>query len=87
MRNTECRQKATIRTTPKRKRKTHGCDPLLSALPKEDLEALARAYDSVLAKHRLPAVSASHQDGPQNQIESNAAIEKGDAVESTIETV
>jgi hypothetical protein len=53
----------------------HIRDPLLSVLPKEDLEALAEAYNSVLAKHRLPAVSTAHQDGPHNQIESNTAIE------------
>jgi len=49
----------------------HTRDPLLVALPKEALEALARAYDDVLAKYALPAA----QDGPGNQIESKPAIE------------
>jgi hypothetical protein len=49
-------------------------DPLLASLPKEALEALARSYDEVLAKHAKPVLDAS-QDGPHNQIESNTAIE------------
>jgi hypothetical protein len=49
----------------------HVRDPFLASLPKEALEALARTYDELLAKH---ARNAS-QDGPHNQIESNTAIE------------
>src|SRR5215470_7580353 len=45
----------------------HARDPLLVALPKEALEALARHYDDVLAKYVLPATDAQ-QDGPGNQI-------------------
>jgi hypothetical protein len=49
----------------------HTRDPFLASLPKEALEALARSYDEVLAKHALPAP----QSGPLNQIESKPAIE------------
>jgi len=42
-------------------------DPRLAALPKEALEALARAYDEILVKH-LPDAPP---DAPQNQMESN----------------
>ena len=52
----------------------HVRDPLLASLPKEALEALARSYDDVLAKYAKPVLDVS-QDGPQNQIESNTAIE------------
>jgi hypothetical protein len=47
----------------------HTRDPLLASLPKEALEALARSYDEVLAKHAL----AAPQDGPHNQTKSDAA--------------
>ena len=46
----------------------HTRDPLLASLPKEALEALARSYDEVLAKHAL----AAPQDGPHNQTKSDA---------------
>jgi nitroreductase len=49
-------------------------DPLLAALPKEALEALARSYDDVIAKYALPVLDVS-QDSPQNQTESKPAIE------------
>jgi hypothetical protein len=52
----------------------HVRDPLLASLPKEALEALARSYDEVLARYAKPILDAS-QDGPQNQIKSNTAIE------------
>ena len=55
----------------------HTRDPFLASLPKEALEQLARAYDDVLAKY----VQDATQDGPQNQIESNTAIE-AEALES-----
>jgi hypothetical protein len=48
----------------------------------EALEALARSYDDILAKYAKPVLDVS-QDGPQNQIESKAAIEAG-SVESTV---
>ena len=48
----------------------HTRDPMLAALPKEALDALARAYDDVLTKYAVLDVA---QDGPQNQIESNRA--------------
>ena len=51
----------------------HTRDPLLAALPKEALEALARSYDEILAKH-APILDVA-QDAPQNQIESKPAIE------------
>ena len=56
----------------------HTRDPLLSALPKEALETLARAYDDVLARYALPSLPTSEtaQDGQHNQIESNPAIEQ-----------
>ena len=49
----------------------HTRDPRLAAMPKDALEALAKAYDEVLSKYPLDAP----QDGPQNQIESKPAIE------------
>jgi len=49
----------------------HTRDPFLASLPKEALEALARTYDELIAKH-IPNVA---QDGPQNQANSNLAIE------------
>jgi hypothetical protein len=55
----------------------HTRDPFLASLPKEALEALARTYDELLAKH----VQNASQDGPQNQIESKLAIE-AEVVES-----
>ena len=45
----------------------HVRDPRLAALPKEALEALARAYDDILVKH-LPDASPDTQ---HNQMESN----------------
>jgi len=48
---------------------THTRDPRLATLPNEALEALARAYDDVLAQY-TPTVLDVAQDGPQNQIES-----------------
>jgi len=51
----------------------HTRDPMLAALPKEALEALARAYDHVLTKYAVPVLDVA-QDGPQNQKESNRAI-------------
>lgn len=45
----------------------HTRDPMLAALPKETLDALARAYDEVLTRYAV-------QDAPQSQIESNSAI-------------
>ena len=53
----------------------HARDPLLVALPKEALEALARHYDDVLARYALPATDAQ-QDGPGNQIESKLATQR-----------
>ena len=53
----------------------HARDPLLVALPKEALEALARHYDDVLARYVLPATDAQ-QDGPGNQIESKLATQR-----------
>ncbi len=55
-------------------------DPFLASLPKEALEALARSYDEVLAKYSSPALDAA-QNGPQNQKESNKAIEAVEVVE------
>ena len=52
----------------------HTRDPLLASLPKEALEALARAYDDVLAKHALPVLEVA-QDAPENQKESKLATE------------
>lgn len=49
----------------------HTRDPLLASLPKEALEALARAYDDVLGKY----VTDAAQDTPQNQVDSKPAIE------------
>jgi hypothetical protein len=49
----------------------HVRDPLLASLPREALEALARTYDELLAKH----VQYVGQDGSHNQIESKPAIE------------
>ena len=51
----------------------HTRDPLLASLPKEAVEALARAYDDVLARFALPVADAS-QDGPQNQKESKPPL-------------
>ena len=42
---------------------------------------LARSYDEVVAQYALPAP----QDGRQNQIESNTAIEAVEVVECTIQ--
>lgn len=54
----------------------HTRDPLLSALPKEALQDLARAYSDVLAKHNVPTdIMDASPDGPQNQIESNSCTE------------
>ena len=50
----------------------HTRDPFLASLPKEALQALARTYDDLLAKH----VPNGSQDGPQNQVNSSTAIEK-----------
>lgn len=52
----------------------HTRDPLLAALPKQALEALARAYDDILAKYAQPVLDVA-QDGRQNQRESKPAIE------------
>ena len=52
----------------------HTRDPRLAAMPKEALEALAKAYDDVLVKYPLPALNVA-QDAPQNQIDSKPAIE------------
>ena len=57
----------------------HTRDPRLSALPKDALLELARAYDEVLVKH-LPSASP---DGPQNQIESKPAIDVVGSLESS----
>lgn len=48
----------------------HTRDPFLASLPKEALEALARTYDELLAKH----VQNVDQDGSQNQIKSKPAL-------------
>jgi hypothetical protein len=48
----------------------HTRDPFLASLPKEALEALARTYDELLAKH----VQNGSQDGPHNQVNSSLAI-------------
>jgi hypothetical protein len=53
---------------------THVRDPLLSSLPKEALEALARSYDDVLAKYATPVLDVA-PDAAHNQIESKPAIE------------
>jgi hypothetical protein len=53
---------------------THVRDPLLAALPKEALKALARSYDDILAKHAIPVLEVA-QNTPHNQIESKPAIE------------
>ena len=58
----------------------HVRDPRLAALSKEELDELASAYDKILLKHSTPVLDAP-QDGPQNQIESSAAIE-GEVMES-----
>jgi len=55
---------------------THVRDPLLSSLPKEALEALARSYDDVMTKYATPVLDVA-QDGPHNQIESKPAIVDG----------
>jgi hypothetical protein len=55
----------------------HTRDPFLASLPKEALEALARTYDELLAKH----AQNIDQDGPQDQIESKPTIE-AEVVES-----
>jgi hypothetical protein len=49
----------------------HTRDPFLASLPKEALEALARTYDELLAKH----IPNDAQDGPHNQVNSSTAIE------------
>ena len=49
----------------------HTRDPFLASLPKEALEALARTYDELLAKHTQNVA----QDGSQNQPQSKPAIE------------
>jgi hypothetical protein len=49
----------------------HTRDPFLASLPQAALEALARTYDEILAKH----VQQTAQDVPGNQIESKPAIE------------
>ena len=49
----------------------HTRDPFLASLPNEALEALARTYDELLAKHMQNA----SQDGSQNQVNSCTAIE------------
>ena len=51
----------------------HTRDPRLAAMPKEALEALARAYDETLAKYPMAVLDAP-QDAPQNQTESKLAI-------------
>jgi hypothetical protein len=52
----------------------HTRDPFLASLPKEALEALARTYDELLAKHAVPVLEVA-QDGSQNQVNSSTAIE------------
>jgi hypothetical protein len=59
--------------------RTHTRNPLLTSLPKEALEDLARKYDEVLAMHALPPLDVA-PDAPQNQIESNTAIEEAEVV-------
>jgi hypothetical protein len=48
---------------------THTRDPILAALPKEALEALAQSYNEIIGKYATPVLHVA-QDGPQNQIES-----------------
>ena len=52
----------------------HTRDPRLAAMPKEALEALAKAYDDVLAQYPLPALNAA-QDAPPIKPEPKPAIE------------
>ena len=65
----------------------HVRDPLLSALPKEDLEALVEAYNGVMAKHRLPAASIAPEDGPQNQTKSDSEALTVEVVPEAEQTV
>ena len=51
-------------------------DPKLAALSQEELEVL----DALTRKLALPAPPAASPDGPQNQIESNTAIEDAEVV-------
>jgi len=53
---------------------THTRDPILAALPKEALEALAQSYNEIIGKYATPVIDVA-QDGPHNQIESKPAIE------------
>ena len=46
----------------------HTRDPRLASLPNEALEALSRAYDTVLALYSPAVLDVAH-DGPENQIE------------------
>jgi hypothetical protein len=64
---------------------THTRDPRLTSLSTESLEELARKYDEFLAKHTLPALDVA-PDGPQNQIESNSAIEEAEVLSEGEET-
>jgi hypothetical protein len=63
----------------------HTRDPRLTELSTEALEELARKYDEVLAKHALPTLDVA-SDGPQNQIESNKALEAIDVESEAVNT-
>jgi hypothetical protein len=52
----------------------HTRGPRLASLSNEALEALAHAYDDVLARHS-PAALDAVLDRPQNQIESSHALQ------------
>jgi hypothetical protein len=52
-------------------------DPRLAALSQEEIQQL-----DAITRKLLPPASTAAEDGPQNQIESNTAIEAADAIES-----
>jgi hypothetical protein len=51
-------------------------DPRLAALSQEEIQQL-----DAITRKLLPPASTAAQDGPQNQKESNTAIEAADAIE------
>jgi len=53
----------------------HVRDPRLAGMPKEALEALALAYDGIVAKYGAPALPESSQIQPESNQEETAPVE------------